>query len=110
MKRVLLMGAALVIACPLWGQTYEEILDGAWALSQAEQARRIAEARAREEADENRMYWTCGCVGGKPVWGYKSLRQLRAETGAISQRSQALFDTYPQLTPGLNMLLSTLCK
>lgn len=79
-------------------------------MSEAYKTSQRSAAEAAERAQEDKMYWACSCVGGNPVWGYKSLRMLRAENDGKTQRSQMLFEVHPQMSLKLNTLLSTLCK
>jgi len=110
MIRYALLLVSVVAPYPAWGETVDDVINAGIALSEAYKGSMRAQAEADRLAQENKMYWTCSCVGGNPVYGFKSLRQLRAENGGRAERSQMLFEINPQMSLPLNTLLSTLCK
>lgn len=110
MRQALLLATALAGACPVMAQTAADILRAGQAAEVAAKAQMEAEERARQEALDNTLVWTCTCVGGYPVFSLKTIRQVRAEGKAINQRSQALYAASPQMSAPLNMMLANPCK
>lgn len=114
MRRALLLTAALTGACPAGAQTVADILRAGQAAEAALEAQRQAEERAvwkaNEEAIDNTLVWTCTCVNGQEIWSFKTVRQIRAESGVRTERSQALFNAYPQMSTQLNAQLTNRCQ
>lgn len=110
MWRTLLLAAALAGASPAMAQTAADILRAGQAAEAAAKVQAEAEERARQEALDNTLVWTCTCIGGYPVFGLTTIRQVRAEGNATGQRSQALYAASPQMSAQLNMMLANPCK
>lgn len=114
MRRALLLTVALAGVCPAGAQTVADILRAGQAAEAALEAQRQAAERAvwkaNEEAIDNTVVWTCTCVNGRAIWSFKTVRQIRAESGVRTERSRALFDAYPQMSTQLNAQLTNRCQ
>ncbi|MFC4518825.1 hypothetical protein [Cupriavidus pinatubonensis] len=114
MKRTALLVTALLVSCPTWGQSVQEIIDALNAAARAEEARvnaqLEADARARQEKYDNEMVWVCKCVAGSPVFYSTTRKQYEAEIKAKQERSQTLYQLYPNMSLQANMTLANPCN
>ncbi|SOY62193.1 conserved exported hypothetical protein [Cupriavidus phytorum] len=114
MRRALLLTAAVAVAFTARAETMADILRAGKAAEAALQAQMEAEERAvwkaNEDAIDSTVVWTCSCVNGHEIWGFKTIKQIRAESQAKARRSQALFDAYPKMSTQLNSQLTNRCQ
>jgi hypothetical protein len=49
-----------------------------------------------EHVKRTMLIWTCSCVAGREVWGYKTLQQMEDESNARVNKEKAIMEKLSQ--------------